>query len=163
MAARRTAGWKAALPHRCAGALRVALLFTASIAGCGEGAGPGPKPAGAPPAHVEGQVSSPESHGVAVYILSRGKGVPEATRAAREQARALLRQLHDEKRALALEETPIGLEGERRICATFATAQDAASAAERLRAIGAHVELFNVVMEPCAKTGAPSPSQGVKP
>jgi hypothetical protein len=129
-------------------------MVLASIAGCGQGPAPAP---------MEKEVASTETHDVAVYVLSRGAGVPEATRAARDKARALLRQLHAEKRALTLEETPIGLEGERRICASFSNAQDAADAAARLRAIGAGVELFNIVMEPCARAAAPLPQQGVKP
>jgi hypothetical protein len=133
---------------------RVALLVLASIAGCGQGSAPAP---------TETAVAPTETHDVAVYVLSRGSGVPEATRVARDKARALLRQLHAEKRALNVEETPMGLEGERRICASFSNAQDAADAAERLRAIGAGVELFNIVMEPCARAGAPLPQQGVKP
>lgn len=132
-----------------------AMLLVAGMPGCGRGEAPGSRP--------EGEVSASETHSVAVYVLSRGQGVPDATRAARDQARALLRKLHEEKLALALEETPIGLEGERRICATFATAKDAEAAAERLRAIAAKVELFNVVLEPCAKGGEPLPPQGVKP
>jgi hypothetical protein len=148
------AGWAAAPTCGSNRVLKVALLVLASIAGCGQGSAP---------AQSEKQVASTETHDVAVYVLSRGAGVPEATRAARDKARALLRQLHAEKRALTLEETPIGLEGERRICATFSNAQDAADAAARLRAIGAGVELFNIVMEPCARAGAPLPQQGVKP
>jgi hypothetical protein len=147
MAARWMACLTAVLPRGCAGVLRAVLLTSVSIAGCGQG----------------GEVTSSGTHGVAVYVLSRGKGVPDATRAARDKARALLQQLHEEKRVLAVEETPIGLEGERRICATFASSQDAAAAAERLRAIGANVELFNVVIEPCAKAGVPMPQQEVKP
>ena len=131
-----------------------ALLFATSLAACGQG-----KP---PASGQEGEVTSSETHAVAVYVLSRGQGVPDETRAARDQARVLLRQLSAEKRALTLEETPIGLEGERRICATFASAGDAESAAAKLRAIAAKVELFNVVLEPCAKAAAPLPPQGAK-
>ncbi len=142
-----TSKWMA----RCA----AALLFAASLAACGQGK--------APATSREGEVTSSETHAVAVYVLSRGQGVPDATRVARDEARVLLRKLQAEKRALTLEETPIGLEGERRICATFARAEDAEAAAAQLRAIAAKVELFNVVLEPCAKAAAPLPPQGVKP
>lgn len=150
--ARQTARWTAALPRGCSLVLRAVLLVC--VAGCGQGAPSAPRETGVAPS---------QTHGVAVYVLSRGQGVPEATRAARDQARALLRKLQEEKRALAVEETPMGLEGERRLCATFANAGDAADAAEKLRAIGREVELFNVVMEPCARKGAPLPSPGEKP
>ena len=103
-----------------------------------------------------------KTHTVAVYALSRGKGVPEATRAAREKASAFLEQLRAEKRVLDIKVTPMGLEGERRICATFASEQEAEQAATRLREIGAGVELFNVVLESCAAPAAP-PTQGAKP
>jgi hypothetical protein len=96
-------------------------------------------------------------------VLSRGKGVPETTRAARERASALLRQLQDENRVTAIREVPIGLEGERRICATFASASDAAATAARLREIGSGVELFNVEEGPCATSGTPpTQKQGAK-
>jgi hypothetical protein len=148
------AGWAAAASCGSTRMLKLALLLMAGMAGCGQG------PA---PAQPEKEVASTETHDVAVYVLSRGAGVPDATRAARDQARVLLRRLHEEKRALTLEETPIGLEGERRICATFSNAQDAADAAARLREIGAGVELFNIEMEPCARAAAPLPQQGEKP
>jgi hypothetical protein len=97
-----------------------------------------------------------------VYVLSQGKGVPEETRAARDQVRAYLRQLQDEKRVISFKEVPIGLEGERRVCATFASSGDAARALEHMRAIGAGVKLFNVVREPCTKPGAQPPQEGGK-
>ena len=100
---------------------------------------------------------------MAVYALSRGQGVPEATRAARIQAREVFEELRAKKRALNVEVKRSGLEGEQRICATFATREEAEQAAARVRSLGKGVELFNVVMEPCAKPGAGQVPQGVKP
>ena len=145
---------------------RGTLLAVAVVAGCGQASKEPPTPAPTASDETAAPTPPPSDAGareVAVYALSRGKGVPDATRAAREKARALLQQWRDEKRVLDIQETRIGIEGERRLCATFATEQDAAEAAARLRELGAGVELFNVALEPCAKPGAPTPPKGVKP
>jgi hypothetical protein len=115
----------------------------------GESSAPSPAAAALPP--------SGETFGVAVYSLSRGKGVPEAAREAHDKARAIFRQLQGETRVLDVKETRIGIEGERRTCATFATRADAEAAAERIRSLAADTALFNVVMEPCEKSSDPRP------
>ena len=86
---------------------------------------------------------------VAVYALSRGKGVPPATREAFGKARELLEQLAREKRAVRVETSRIGLEGETRVCAEFEDARTARETIERLRGLARDVELLNVVEEPC--------------
>lgn len=96
---------------------------------------------------------------VAVYALSRGKGVPDQTRQALGAARDLFAKMKAEGRVLDIVETRIGLEGERRICARFKNAADAAAAMQELRALATNVELFNVVSEPCA----PAAKQGEEP
>jgi len=89
--------------------------------------------------------------GVAAFALSRGSGVPEATRAALERVRALFEAARADGRALRVVETRIGLEGEVRLCAV---PRDAA-AAEGLRAEAERaaegVELFHVAAEPCSR------------
>ena len=106
---------------------------------------------------VSGEARDPASGagtdrpGVAVYALSRGTGVPAATRAALERARVLL---EEERRAgvvLSLERTRIGLEGETRLCAECKDTASAKALFARLREVTAGVELLNVTMEPCRR------------
>ncbi len=92
---------------------------------------------------------------VAVYALSRGKGVPDATRAAFGKVRDLLEPLRREGHVTRLEETRIGLEGETRLCAEFKDTGAARDAIERIRKIASGVELLNVVEEPCDKEEHP--------
>jgi hypothetical protein len=88
--------------------------------------------------------------GIAVYVLSRGAGVPEATREAARRIRSLIETARSEGRAIRVEEKPIGLEGETRLCAD---ARDAAAKRELLDAVrdaAAQAELLDVVEEPCS-------------
>jgi hypothetical protein len=85
----------------------------------------------------------------AVYALSRGKGVPDATRAAFVQIRELFGALRREGRITRLHETRLGLEGETRLCVEFKDPRAAADALGRVRKIAAGVELLNVVEEAC--------------
>jgi hypothetical protein len=94
--------------------------------------------------------------GVALYALSRGKGVPEPTRDALRRASRLLEDLRREGRVVRLEESRIGIEGETRVCAEFADAESARQALERIRSLAQGVELLNVVEEPCSKPSPPS-------
>jgi len=87
----------------------------------------------------------------ALYALSRGKGVPEPTRDALENANAFLEEARQRGDVLSLKKTRIGLEGETRICVQ---AKDAAAARElrrKVQSIAQNVELFNIVEEPCSK------------
>jgi hypothetical protein len=106
-------------------------------------------------ASVPGEARSPTSAGnsdrpgVAVYALSRGTGVPAATRAALERARALLEEERRKGVARSVERSRIGLEGETRLCAEFNDAASAQAVFNRLRKLTAGVDLLNVTMEPC--------------
>src|SRR5512147_401564 len=98
----------------------IAILFVLAStphAGCAAQRSTGEPSSGAAPAA-----------GVAVYALSRGKGVPEPTRAALRRASNLLEDLRGQGRVLRLEETRIGLEGETRVCAEFADPETAREA-----------------------------------
>lgn len=119
------------------------------VGGCTQGEPPMPPSETTPPASEDG------AREVAVYALSRGKGVPDATREAREKARALFEELRTRKLVLDIQETRVGIEGERRICAVFGTARDAADAVKQLRALAEGVELFNIVLEPCTRPPGP--------
>jgi hypothetical protein len=94
---------------------------------------------------------------VAVYALSRGKGVPESAARVFSQAEALFRELQSSQQVVRIYPVErLGIEGERRICAEFASEQAANSAQAQLLKIADGVELLNVVIEPCSK----NPSQG---
>jgi len=84
-----------------------------------------------------------------VYALSKGKGVPEKTRQALQQIRALLEDAQRQGNVVQLKQTRIGLEGETRLCAEFSSATVAQELFEQSRKLSAGIELLNVVMEPC--------------
>jgi hypothetical protein len=88
---------------------------------------------------------------VAVYALSRGKGVPDVTQTALGSVRDLLQSLRRTGDVTRIEDTRIGLEGETRLCAEFKDADAARAAIERIRKIATGVELLNVSEEPCDK------------
>jgi hypothetical protein len=88
---------------------------------------------------------------VAVYSLSKGRGVPPETKAAFQKARTLLQELEGKGGTGPIEEQRIGLEGETRLCVEFKDEKTARDAIERLRAIAREVTLLNVQEEPCRK------------
>lgn len=94
---------------------------------------------------------------LAVYALSRGKGVPDEARAALAAARDLFTKLQASGQVLRVVEQRMGLEGERRLCAVFVDANAAAAAREQLLAQSGGADLFNIVLETCDR---PSQKQG---
>jgi hypothetical protein len=103
------------------------------------------------------QSTPPKSYGtpvgVAVYTLSRGKGVPELANRVFSQAQELFRTLQAEKQVLRIHPIErIGIEGERRLCADFVDEQAARAAHVRLLKMAEGAELLNVVVEPCLKS-----------
>ena len=102
-----------------------------------------------PPATLESTASDVD---LAVYALSRGKGVPDPARQALAAARELFARWGAEGRVLDLVDTPMGIEGDTRVCARFATAADAEDALRALATLGRGVELFQVRREPCTRT-----------
>ena len=93
---------------------------------------------------------------VTVEALSKGQGVPPETKAALQKARDVFRQFADEGRAEVMPDQIIGLEGERRLCASFKDRDTTREALDRLHAIARGVPLLNVKEEPCPK---PQPQQ----
>ena len=87
----------------------------------------------------------------AVYALSRGRGVPEATLRAWQAIRTLLEDARREGAIAQLQQTRIGLEGETRLCAEFRDADRGRQLLRRAREIGSGVELLNIVEEPCPR------------
>jgi hypothetical protein len=113
------------------------VLFGAAIAsGCA------PAPAAATRAAADTEI--------AVYALSRGEGVPGAARRALRAARELFARWGAEGRVIDLVDTPVGLEGDTRVCARFVSTDDAAIALKQLGEIGRDVDLFQVRQERCA-------------
>lgn len=88
---------------------------------------------------------------IAVYALSRGQGVPDAARRALSSARELFARWGAEGRVLDLMDTPVGFEGDTRLCARFATPADAANALRTLANLGRGVDLFQVRAERCVR------------
>lgn len=93
--------------------------------------------------------SEPAAPSVALYVLSRGKGVPEPARQVLREARAILEEAQFEGKVVRLKQTRLGLEGETRLCAEFKDREVAEAMIERLRALTRDVELVNLVVERC--------------
>lgn len=87
-------------------------------------------------------------------MLSRGKGVPDTTRAAWKDIRVLLEQQRATYAVTDLRTQRIGLEGETRLCAEFRSAEDAQAALAEVRRRAAGVDLLDVSEAPC-----PSPKE----
>lgn len=104
----------------------------------------------APGARGQPAPAAAATDGFAIYMLSRGRGVPDATRRAYQQAKVLLEAARDEGRTRTLSVEVIGLEGERRLCVEFLDPVRAQVELARIEAIAAGVELLNVIEEPCA-------------
>ena len=105
------------------------------------------------PAHAQQPTADePVSKGVAVYALSRGKGVPAETRDVLAKVLAYFEKQRTEQRVLSIMSERVGLEGERRVCAEFADQKFAITAYERVLALAGGVELLKVAIEPCNKT-----------
>jgi hypothetical protein len=96
----------------------------------------------------ERTVAAPRS--VALYALSRGRGVPQPTRTAWQAAWSLLEAARRDGKVVRLEQARIGLEGETRLCAEFDDPQAAQEMVDRVRAVVRDVELLNLVEEPCS-------------
>lgn len=86
---------------------------------------------------------------LAVYALSRGKGVPDEARATLKDIRALLDAARKDGRVTDMASTRIGIEGETRLCVEFRDAAAAAALGAEVRAAARDVELLNVVEERC--------------
>lgn len=82
-------------------------------------------------------------------MLSRGKGVPDDTRAAYKDIRALLEQQRAAYAVTDLRTQRIGLEGETRLCAEFRSEKDAQAALAEVRKRAAGVDLLEISEAPC--------------
>lgn len=123
---------------RCAFLITIILLATACLGGNG---GTYALQTGDP---------EPATSSFALYVLSRGKGVPEPARNVLRDARAMLEEAKQEGKVVGLKQTRLGLEGETRLCAEFADREAAGEMLERIRRLMQGVELVNLVVEACA-------------
>jgi hypothetical protein len=87
---------------------------------------------------------------VAVYALSRGNGMPDATRAALQRARGVLEEARQRGAVRRIDEQRIGLEGETRLCAEIAEQSVANALLDDLEHATGGVDLINLAAEPCA-------------
>ncbi len=94
--------------------------------------------------------AEPATPSFALYVLSRGKGVPEPARNVLRDARAMLEEAKQEGKVVGLKQTRIGLEGETRLCAEFTDSDAAREMRERIARLMQGVELVNLVVEPCS-------------
>ena len=86
---------------------------------------------------------------IEILALSRGRGVPKATRDALESMKSVIRRMQREGSVVASEETVIGLEGETRLCVVFKDPVSAAATQSELNKIGEGVDLLEIRDVPC--------------
>ncbi|GJL58735.1 MAG: hypothetical protein NPIRA03_15920 [Nitrospirales bacterium] len=92
---------------------------------------------------------APAPQSIAVYALSRGKGVPDQAIEVLSRSRTLLKSAQERGEVRRMVEQRIGIEGETRLCAEFSDAESAHSMIEKLQQLGEGVDLINVNVEPC--------------
>jgi hypothetical protein len=93
--------------------------------------------------------ASSEPKSFALYVLSRGKGVPEGASAVLAGAEKVIADLQARGAPITVTKERIGLEGETRLCATFADESVAEEALARVRRLVSGVDLVNLTEEPC--------------
>lgn len=89
------------------------------------------------------------SLGIEVLVLSRGRGVPEEAAAAFGRIKSMLERERNRGRVVAINEQVIGLEGERRLCASFVEQSRADKVFEELRSMGDAIDLLRVSRATC--------------
>jgi hypothetical protein len=87
----------------------------------------------------------------ALYVLSRGKGVPDEAWEALGKVRALAEADREEGVAVTIQEKRIGLEGERRLCIEYEEETKARQTYGRARALVEGVDLARLEVETCAE------------
>jgi hypothetical protein len=90
-----------------------------------------------------------ELQSFAFYALSRGKGLSEKGRQVLEDFRELLRGMKAEGQVVEVSDSRIGLEGETRICAKFASSDLAGKAWMQMQRLSAGVDLVQLKPEKC--------------
>jgi hypothetical protein len=85
----------------------------------------------------------------ALYVLSRGKGVPDEAWEALGEVRELAEADREKGIAVTIRVERIGLEGERRLCVEYQDEERARRAHERARAVVEGIDLTRLVIEAC--------------
>ena len=129
--------------HSCALHLRwqYSLLLVVLLTACTTDAGAAP---------VESEAMPAAAPGLQVAALSRGSGVPEATRSAFASIETLLESARADGRVLNVERTAIGLEGESRLCATFRDEAARAVLEPEVERLSAGVDLMEIKWSACS-------------
>ena len=89
------------------------------------------------------------TRGIALYALSRGQGVPQPTREVLDMVRERFNQLRKEGVVTLVVERRIGLEGETRICAVFASDAALQNEWRQLEQAALEVDLVDARRESC--------------
>lgn len=101
-------------------------------------------------AHASGlPLDDLEGRSFSLYVLSRGKGVPDETWRVLQEMRKMFVSLQADGVVIRIHEERIGLEGERRLCAEFIDETAARKAWSSAKKMAAGVELLNLRAEPC--------------
>ena len=81
---------------------------------------------------------------IEILALSRGRGVPEETRAALESMKSVVARMQREGSVIASEESVFGLEGETRLCVVFRDEAAARVTQSEFTKIGAAIDLLQI-------------------
>jgi len=87
----------------------------------------------------------------ALYVLSRGKGVPDEARKVFGEVRDLAESDREEGIAVTIQTKRFGLEGERRLCVEYQEEEKARRLFDRAKALVEGVDLARVVVEACVE------------
>ena len=88
--------------------------------------------------------------GIEVLALSRGRGVPEATREALQMMKARLDEALVRGSVVAIEESVVGLEGETRMCVLFRDQEALETIGAELRKTADSIDLLQVRINACS-------------
>lgn len=86
---------------------------------------------------------------IEILALSRGRGVPDATRAAIERMRTVLAEKRSNGTVVDTSEVIFGLEGETRICVTLRDTEALEEVLSALLKIGENVDLIEIHERAC--------------
>ena len=149
---------------RSFGPLVLGAGLLSALSGCatlGEGASGS---AGVAPMTQEPPVSESTLHkSFALYVLSRGKGVPDEAWETLGRVRALAETDREKGVAVTIQEKRIGLEGERRLCIEYEERKEARRAYGRAKALVEGVDLARIEIETCAEPDKNEKEKGEEP
>lgn len=99
----------------------------------------------------------------ALYVLSRGKGVPDEAWEALGKVRAVAETNREKGIAVTIQEKRIGLEGERRLCIEYEEEEKARRTYDRAKALVEGVDLARLEIETCAEPEEDEKEKGEEP